>query len=188
MIMMNRKFTRLVEKSFPELFEEGNSLRTHLDSGLADKEIIAGLINGKSLLSVGSGTAVFERFLERLGTRPENITLGGAYEDDKFDLYDFNIFGRWPTFQEKKFDYVLFPGSLAQVSRYDSECNFEERELLVMGALRSAFLRLNEEGEIRADGFSAVSSYIHDAVGLLKRAYSHAEVSMGGGWLKINKR
>lgn len=125
----------------------------HIKSGLIDDEIVDNLrYKGKNVLSVGSGSALLERFLtEECGVNTSRVALSDLHVQDLpkgFRKYRFNIEEPWPELGEK-FDYILFPESMF-LSKYGN--TDWQRAISIGEIIIEADKNLQQTGQIRASG------------------------------------
>lgn len=116
----------------------------HVWRGLLAEEIVDDIReNSKSVLSVGSGTALIEKLLvNEFGIGQEQIVLSDKNEEllepEGLEYHIFDMLGSWPDFG-RDFDYIMFPQSFGVVIRgvvHNSQLsirgNREEHYKLVM--------------------------------------------------------
>ncbi len=131
----------------------------HFESGLLTEEILEDIrMNGRQILSVGSGAAYLERFLsKKLGVKREQITLSDSSSNmpEGFEKFTFDMYGEWPNFR-KNFDYMLFPESVLLNCRFDG---LQPRQEGLYHLIKNSLARMKPVGQIRINGHSQCDDY-----------------------------
>jgi hypothetical protein len=102
----------------------------HFRSGLITQTDVHNFLTDtkKKLLSVGSGPAFLEILLERLGINRNNLTpsdIDVKNIPQYMKGYCFDMFQKWPDFDNTKYDLIIFPESvLINIRSFDEDWQY----------------------------------------------------------------
>jgi len=168
----------------------------HFKSRLMTEKIVRGLKEGKRMLTIGTGLTYLERLLiRRFDIDHKNLILGdislrGVPEELQF--YQFDMLGEWPNF-DCKFDYIIFPESLCSLVDIYSilQGKFKSNPSDVISkraseVLINALENLNDDGQIRANGYGDKSRFIR-GFGRVQERFDSTRLQFNGRLMIVEK-
>ena len=119
----------------------------------------------KEILSVGSGSALFEQFLVKLGISPGQITLSDLEPEaipKGMNHLTFDMYQQWPI--DKQFDLIIFPESIIAPHDKKEWPTFRKKLRNVIYSTLSHLKDSGSEVRISSLRFQAFKKYIEEII------------------------